>query len=50
MYYVYLLKDPNSESIYIGYTSNLRKRTKEHKEGKKFWKTTLFGAGFYGCL
>jgi len=34
MYYVYLLKDPDSESIYIGYTSNLKRRTKEHKEGK----------------
>jgi len=34
MHYVYLLKDPNSEWIYIGYTSNLRRRLKEHKEGK----------------
>ncbi len=34
MHYVYLLKDPNSEWIYIGYTSDLRKRIKEHKQGK----------------
>ena len=34
MYYVYLLKDPNSDWIYIGYTSNLRRRLKEHREGQ----------------
>ena len=34
MYYVYLLKDPNSNWIYIGYTSDLSKRLKEHNEGK----------------
>lgn len=34
MYYVYLLKDLNNEWIYIGYTSNLRKRLKEHEQGK----------------
>ena len=34
MCYVYLLKDPNSDWIYIGYTSNLRRRLKEHREGQ----------------
>lgn len=34
MYYVYLLKEPNSDWIYIGYTSNLRRRLKEHREGQ----------------
>ena len=36
MYYVYFLKDLNSEWIYIGYTSDLRRRLKEHKLGKTF--------------
>lgn len=34
MYYVYFLKDPGSEWIYIGYTSDLKRRLKEHEEGK----------------
>jgi len=36
MYYVYLLKDPTSKRIYVGYTSNLRRRLKEHREGKTY--------------
>lgn len=33
MYYLYLLKDPHSGWIYIGYTSDLKRRLKEHKDG-----------------
>ncbi len=33
MYYVYLLKDPNSKWIYIGSTSNLERRLKQHAKG-----------------
>ena len=32
--YVYLLKNRKDGSIYIGCTTNLYKRLKEHKEGK----------------
>jgi putative endonuclease len=32
MYYVYILKTSNKK--YIGYSSNLKKRLKEHLEGK----------------
>jgi putative endonuclease len=33
MYYVYLLKDRFGK-LYIGYTSNLKKRLQEHAKGK----------------
>lgn len=36
MHYVYLLKSINTHKIYIGYTSNLRKRLKEHMLGKTY--------------
>ncbi len=34
MYYVYILQSSKNNSLYIGYTSDLRKRFKEHNEGK----------------
>ena len=34
MFYVYLLQSKKDFSIYIGLTSNLRKRFKEHNQGK----------------
>ena len=34
MYYVYVLKSLKDSKIYTGYTSDLKKRIKEHKEGK----------------
>jgi len=33
-YYVYILQSQKDKSLYIGYTSNLRKRFKEHNNGK----------------
>jgi len=33
-YYVYVLESKKNGAIYIGCTQNLRKRLKEHKEGK----------------
>lgn len=36
MYYVYVLKSIKTKNIYIGYTSNLNKRIKEHMEGKTY--------------
>jgi putative endonuclease len=34
MYYTYLLKSLTDKSLYIGYTSDLRKRLEEHNRGK----------------
>ena len=34
MYYVYILKSTKDDSLYIGYTSNLKKRFVEHNTGK----------------
>jgi len=36
MFYVYVLKSKTDDKLYIGYTNNLRKRMKEHNEGKNF--------------
>ena len=34
MYYVYVLRSKKNDSWYIGYTSDLRKRFKEHNTNK----------------
>jgi putative endonuclease len=34
MFYVYILKSVVDEKLYIGYTSNLKKRIVEHNSGK----------------
>jgi len=36
MFYVYVLKSKTDDKLYIGYTGNLRKRVKEHDEGRNF--------------
>ena len=42
MYYVYILKSSKSHLLYYGYTFDLKKRIKEHNEGKtKFTKGHL---------
>ena len=33
-YYVYILQSLKDKSLYIGYTTDLRKRLKEHNAGK----------------
>jgi putative endonuclease len=33
-YYVYILQSQKNNSLYIGYTSDLKKRYKEHNSGK----------------
>ncbi|OGG13300.1 hypothetical protein A3D77_05575 [Candidatus Gottesmanbacteria bacterium RIFCSPHIGHO2_02_FULL_39_11] len=33
-YYTYILKSLKNNSLYIGYTTDLRKRFKEHNSGK----------------
>ena len=44
MYYVYILKSEKDESIYIGYTSDLKRRVEEHNSGKG--RFTKFKAPF----
>ena len=34
MYYVYILLSLKDKSFYIGYSSDLKKRMKEHEQGK----------------
>jgi len=34
MHYVYILRNKDSKSLYIGYSSNLDQRIKQHKSGK----------------
>jgi len=34
MYYVYVIQSERDSSTYIGFTSNLEKRIKEHNQGK----------------
>ena len=41
MYYVYLLENQDDKSWYTGFTSDLRQRVKEHKEGKGGRTTAL---------
>jgi len=36
MFYVYVLKSKKDGKFYIGSTNNLRKRLKEHNDGKVF--------------
>jgi len=50
LYYVYLLEDALEKSWYIGYTTDLNQRVKDHNDGKggettrqkKFWKLIYF--------
>ncbi|MDD3774304.1 MAG: GIY-YIG nuclease family protein [Patescibacteria group bacterium] len=42
MYYVYLLKSKKDNSIYIGYTNNLKSRFKQHNNAEsKFTKNKI---------
>ena len=34
MYYVYILKDRSKDTLYIGYSSDLKRRMIEHKDKK----------------
>ncbi len=36
MYYLYILKSRKDNNLYIGSTNDLRKRFKEHNDGKVF--------------
>lgn len=34
MYYVYILESLKDQKLYVGYTNNLKRRFKEHNNGK----------------
>ena len=36
MFYVYVLKSQKDEDLYIGSTNDLKRRFREHQEGKSF--------------
>ncbi len=36
MFYVYVLQSDSDDGLYIGFSSDLRRRLSEHKEGKAF--------------
>lgn len=36
MFYVYVLRSDKDSKLYIGHTDDLRRRFKEHNEGKNF--------------
>jgi len=36
MFYVYVLESSKNKSLYFGYTSDLKKRLKEHNSGENF--------------
>ena len=41
MYYVYILKSSKSQTLYYGYTEDLKKRFQEHNEGKSNYTKPL---------
>ena len=47
MFYTYVLQSQKSGKIYIGYTNDLRKRFKEHNDGKS---TYTKGRGPYKII
>ena len=38
MYYVYILKHPAEDDIYIGFSTDLRTRMKAHKSEHREWR------------
>ncbi|OQB05296.1 MAG: GIY-YIG nuclease superfamily protein [bacterium ADurb.Bin212] len=44
MYYLYILKSLKDHDLYIGYTSDLKRRFQEHNEGKN--KSTKYRTPF----
>lgn len=41
MYYVYILLSSKSNTLYYGYTSDLRKRIREHNDGRSAYTKPL---------
>ncbi len=44
MYYVYILKHPTEDRIYIGFSTDLRSRMQDHKSVHRDWKLAYYEA------
>jgi predicted GIY-YIG superfamily endonuclease len=44
MYYVYDLKHPTEDQIYIGFSADLRSRMKDHQSVHRDWKLAYYEA------
>ena len=44
MYYVYIIKKYSNNEIYIGFTSNLKRRFKEHNATGEKWELIYYEA------
>jgi len=44
MYYVYVLKHPTEDRIYIGFSTDLRNRMKVHKAEHRQWRLAYYEA------
>ena len=44
MYYVYILKHPTKERIYIGFSTDLRSRLKRHRSEHPVWRLAYYEA------
>ena len=44
MYYVYILKHPTEDRIYIGFSTDLRSRMKDHQSVHRDWRLAYYEA------
>ena len=44
MYYVYILKHPTEDRIYIGFSTDLRARMKRHQSAHRNWRLAYYEA------
>jgi predicted GIY-YIG superfamily endonuclease len=44
MYYVYILKHPTEDRIYIGFSTDLRARMQDHQSVHRDWKLAYYEA------
>jgi putative endonuclease len=44
VYYVYILKHPTEDRIYIGFSTDLRARMQDHKSVHRDWKLAYYEA------
>ena len=44
MYYVYVLKDRNNKKLYYGFTTDLKRRIREHIAKNKGWQLVYYEA------
>ena len=42
MYYVYVLKHPTEDQIYIGFSTDLRSRMRNHQSVRRDWKLAYY--------